>query len=276
MAQGDGGAREEPCEDLGPAGWVAEDVLRSDVGAVEGHAVLHVAGRGNLTFERHAGRVRVDEKSADRALARGGEDEDPLGGRGGRDARLHAVELPGAAVHARRRGDVRLVVTVRLGERGGEDDPAAGDPRQEARALGVASPAGDGHGAEDERLPERQRRDRGTRLLEKGTHLEQPVTQSAVSLRDGRPEEPGRRERGPRRSVEAVGAGLDGLQRRRPEALIEDLPGEPRDGGLCFGEREVHGCPQRGALGIPRPVVAMMSRCTSFVPPPKVRTIDVL
>ena len=67
-----------------------------------------------------------------------------------------------------------------------------------------------------------------------------------------------------RLEIESLGLVLHRAQRRRREALVEDLACELRDRLLCLGEREVHFVRRllvhRGGRGICRPAVAMMSR----------------
>src|SRR6185369_4939003 len=111
------------------------------------------------------------------------------------------------------------------------------------------------------------------------------------------------RERLPRRLVEPLARGLQALQTVVGRMIAENLLRQLAERVLILREIEVH-IPSDGgarrappvvpvraalarrapmgasapaaprhqrALGIPRPAMAMISRCTSFVPPPNVR-----
>src|SRR5919108_2217102 len=81
-------------------------------------------------------------------------------------------------------------------------------------------------------------------------------------------EDPGFRELRPQLRVDPRLARVDLSPAFLGQRVGEDLARQRGELLLLFREGPVH---QRGALGMPRPTIAMMSRCTSFVPPPNVR-----
>src|SRR5690606_38658254 len=113
-----------------------------------------------------------------------------------------------------------------------------------------------------------------------GELLQRAEAVAARFLGQGRREDAGLGQRLPQRLVEAAG----GVQLAQPvggHQLGAHLGGEGGEIELALGGGEVHGVlafrgsgtgrDQRAEAGWRRAVMAMMSRCTSLVPPPKVR-----
>ena len=73
----------------------------------------------------------------------------------------------------------------------------------------------------------------------------------------------GEREHLPR----SVGEAFEHRTKGTVPAPVNAFGGLPAAGGLPYQEV------QHGARGIPKPIMAMMSRWTSFVPPPKVKMV---
>ena len=94
---------------------------------------------------------------------------------------------------------------------------------------------------------------------------------ATVLLRDRRPEELRPREGVPGGAVDAVGLSLDTLQPLVRRVVGENLRRQLAESFLLGCEREIHRRLRQRARGMPRPAMAMMSRWTSLVPPPKVR-----
>ena len=70
-----------------------------------------------------------------------------------------------------------------------------------------------------------------------------------------------------------VGSASTAAQPLRGQLVGEDRPGQAGELLLRLGGGEVH-LAHRAPIGSRSPTAAMMSRCTSFVPPPKVRMSD--
>ena len=129
---------------------------------------------------------------------------------------------------------------------------------------------GDGQGAEDQRGQEGDGRHRAPGLLQEQEQLQESEAAAPDVLWQSDPEEVGPSQLGPQTPVDALGAGLDLLQPLLGDVPVEDLFGQVPHGFLLFVEGEVHVSSYRD-LGRPRPNMAISSRWTSLVPPPKVR-----
>src|SRR5262249_21895491 len=85
-------------------------------------------------------------------------------------------------------------------------------------------------------------------------------------------EQIGLRELAPGDRIEPLAARLERLQAVVRDVIVQDRAGELAQRLLLGGKAEVHLVrPQYLVRGMASPAMAMMSRCTSFVPPPNVR-----
>src|SRR5262249_11657633 len=125
---------------------------------------------------------------------------------------------------------------------------------------------GGGRGPAPGRRPRGAGPPRRSNLLEQETELRQAEAAAARALRQSHAEQVRLGERGPQLAVEPVAVALDQLQPLVRCVILTDRARQLAQRFLLRGECEVH---QRD-LGIPRPPMAMISRCTSFVPAPKV------
>ena len=182
---------------------------------------------------------------------------------GGRHHHLGAGQ---ATILCGRRRRRRLGIAV-FGQRRGEDGLALGHAGEQALALLVVAELGDRHGAEDHGGVVRHGRHRASDLLEHEGGLQDAEAAAADILGEGDPDQSRLGQLGPQVAVEPLGRGLDLLQALVGDLVAQDLGGQLLDLLLLLAEREVH----YKLLGILRPKTAMRSRCTSLVPPPKVR-----
>src|SRR5262249_30813878 len=115
---------------------------------------------------------------------------------------------------------------------------------------------------------ERHLRHRAADLLAEEAELEEAEPRSAEFLGDGDAEEARAGERVPRLPVPPLARRLEALQAIVGHVVAEDPPREIAERLLVLREIEVH---RYLARGMRSPAIAMISRCTSFVPPPNVR-----
>src|SRR5262249_40208594 len=213
----------------------------------------------DLALERHPRGGGLDEKHTDLSGARARRDEHRGGEMRGRDAVLHPVEAPAGPVAYRAGHRRRRILRRQLDQPRGEDRLARRDRCQPALALRIGAELG-------ERQPRGPGGHRRSNLLEQETELRQAEAAAARALRQSHAEQVRLGERGPQLAVEPVAVALDQLQPLVRGVILTDRARQLAQRFLLRGECEVH---QRD-LGIPRPPMAMISRCTSFVPAPKV------
>ena len=184
--------------------------------------------------------MRVEEKEADRGVARPGGDEDACREMRRRDAHLDPIEPPAAPLGSGRRLGCRRVLGRDLVERSREDDLAAHDLREEPFALLSGAELAHGKGAEEKRRPHRNGRHCAPDFLEEDAELEESEAAPPDRRGQGYPEEVRLGELGPELVIEPVGALLDLLQTVVRGVVAENLPGEVAQRLLLLGEREVH------------------------------------
>lgn len=263
-------AAEQPLHDL-RAGLDRADQFRGR--PVEFEFGLRTAVDHLLSGHPHARVGGIDQEDR-RRVGHAGRHQDSRRLFGERHDGLGSGQPPSVAVRCRGGGGPRRLPVPLLGQRHRQDRLARSGFRRRL-ALRVGPEGRQRARAEHDRPEVGHRRHMLAQLAEHRGLFQDAQVAAADGLRQRRRQYPGLAQRAPQRLVETHRRGVQFAQPVGGDELAAHLAGEPGQILLCFGIGEIH-CDhsafgQRAAAGCFRAVMAMMSRCTSLVPPPKVR-----